>query len=492
MLKSKADELLIKHAAVGFRFPAIPLILSFGRAWSTFVLICSDLFSLLLAGSLAILLRLMIGYGFQDYSQYINLTPIIGLFIVVYALNKLYPAFGVHVIDELQKISISTSVVFLLIIAATYWAKVSIFYSRILLTVFWILSLILVPCFRGFFRSFAIKMGIWGEPVALIGFGLQGKKLNQYLKTNPQLGFLPVIGIDENLEQKYGDFPVLKPDTILNDPDFFTRLRIQTAILSLPEVPDFFKHELFVEKKYGLHRLVIISDFHGVAGSAVNLLDLHGILGLEIEKNLLNPWEQFIKRVMEIMIVFVAGLVFLPFFLLIVGAILIDSRGKVFYGHKRVGRGGKEFTMWKFRTMVSNADQVLSDYLKTNPGKEEEWKSTSKIKEDPRITRVGKFLRRTSLDEIPQLWNVLKSEMSLVGPRPIIQREIVKYEKVYRLYTQVSPGMTGIWQVSGRNNLKYEDRVGLDEYYIRHWSIWMDIYILAKTIPTAVSGKGAY
>jgi lipopolysaccharide/colanic/teichoic acid biosynthesis glycosyltransferase len=153
---------------------------------------------------------------------------------------------------------------------------------------------------------------------------------------------------------------------------------------------------------------------------------------------------------------------------------------------------GKKFKTWKFRTMVPNANQVLNEYLQKNPDLLHEWQTTFKLQNDPRVTRLGKVLRKLSLDELPQLWNVLIGEMSLVGPRPIIDDEIGYYGDRYDLYSFVMPGITGLWQVSGRSDTSYEGRVSLDEYYVRNWSIWMDIYIMARTASVILLRKGAY
>jgi len=156
-----------------------------------------------------------------------------------------------------------------------------------------------------------------------------------------------------------------------------------------------------------------------------------------------------------------------------------------------VGKGGKAIWIWKFRTMVANADEILENYLNTKPELRAEWEAAHKLKNDPRITRIGRLLRKTSLDEFPQFFNVLKGEMSVIGPRPIVQDEIKFYKDGYKLYTQVLPGVSGLWQVSGRSDTSYENRVALDEYYIRHWSIWMDIYILVRTVWVVLKRSGA-
>jgi Undecaprenyl-phosphate galactose phosphotransferase WbaP len=170
----------------------------------------------------------------------------------------------------------------------------------------------------------------------------------------------------------------------------------------------------------------------------------------------------------------------------------MSTRGPIVYSHKRLGRNGRHFNAWKFRTMFQNADQVLELYLEEHPELREEWERDHKLKFDPRVTRIGRFLRKTSLDELPQLWNVIRGDMSLVGPRPIVDAEIEKYGAYYGLYTMVKPGITGLWQVSGRNNTTYDERVQLDAYYVRNWSPWLDLYLLLRTIRIVLFAKGAY
>jgi lipopolysaccharide/colanic/teichoic acid biosynthesis glycosyltransferase len=150
------------------------------------------------------------------------------------------------------------------------------------------------------------------------------------------------------------------------------------------------------------------------------------------------------------------------------------------------------FKAWKFRTMRPDGDALLRDLLARDPAAREEWERDQKLRHDPRVTAFGRFLRKTSLDELPQIWNVFKGDMSIVGPRPIVESEVVRYGDVFDLYTTVKPGITGLWQVSGRTNLSYADRVLLDQFYIRHWSPWLDIYILAKTAVALANRDGAY
>ncbi len=197
------------------------------------------------------------------------------------------------------------------------------------------------------------------------------------------------------------------------------------------------------------------------------------------------------KRLSDIVGAAAAGVVFSPVIALIVSR-LANEDGGMLYKQSRIGRLGKRFDVIKFRSMVPNADLVLSDILKNNPECREEWAKDMKLKNDPRITEIGRFLRRTSLDELPQLINVIKGEMSLVGPRPIVDSELSLYGRSAKYYLSVNPGMTGLWQVSGRNNISYKRRIAMDRYYVVNRGIMLDAYILLKTLRVLYSNEGAY
>ena len=197
-------------------------------------------------------------------------------------------------------------------------------------------------------------------------------------------------------------------------------------------------------------------------------------------------------RVFDIAVILLAAPYILLFFVIISILIMLDSSGGPIYGQTRIGRGGRRFKAYKFRTMVRNADQLLQDYLEKSPELRAEWRAMHKLKRDPRVTRIGTFLRKSSLDELPQFWNILVGDMSLVGPRPIVDAEIEKYGDSFGLYIQVRPGLTGLWQVSGRSDTTYERRVALDEYYICNRSLKLDLQILWKTVFVVLRKNGAY
>jgi exopolysaccharide production protein ExoY len=199
------------------------------------------------------------------------------------------------------------------------------------------------------------------------------------------------------------------------------------------------------------------------------------------------------KRVLDVLGAIVLAVVFSPLILAIVIVALIRREGgSIIYKHRRVGRDGRTFECLKFRTMVPNADQVLRELLERDPAIKAEWVRDHKLRCDPRVTRLGRFLRRTSLDELPQLWNVLRGEMSLVGPRPVVREELLRYGRNVRTYLAAKPGITGLWQVKGRNDTDYRRRVVLDTYYVRNQNLLLDLYILFRTTRVVLGGSGAY
>lgn len=199
-----------------------------------------------------------------------------------------------------------------------------------------------------------------------------------------------------------------------------------------------------------------------------------------------------VKPLVDLLIVFLALPVALPLCVLLAVLIKLTSRGRVLYRHRRIGQHLQPIHVWKFRTMYQNSDHVLELYLNTHPEARIEWAHTHKLKNDPRITPIGRFLRRTSLDEIPQLLNVLAGEMSMVGPRPIVDEERVKYGSHFRTYCHALPGITGLWQVSGRNDIGYAERVQMDVRYVEQWNLKMEMKILLKTCLVIFQRQGAY
>lgn len=232
----------------------------------------------------------------------------------------------------------------------------------------------------------------------------------------------------------------------------------------------------------------VVPEGYLIFAKRISFDEISGIPLLEIELSALDGFQGYIKEALDFVLGTLGLIVFSPLFLIIAILIKLDSPGPVFYKHLRVGRYGKPFYLWKFRTMYKDADKILDKY----PELKKEFEKEFKLKNDPRVTKVGKFLRKFSLDEIPQIFNILKGEMSVVGPRPVTYKELEKYGEYAEEILRVKPGLTGLWQVSGRSDVDYSQRIKFDLYYIQNWSILLDIKIILKTIPSVLFGKGAY
>jgi len=237
--------------------------------------------------------------------------------------------------------------------------------------------------------------------------------------------------------------------------------------------------------------VLVTSGDNGLNLSRVEVRDFMYFKGLEVHQTLLDRTAQLQKRAMDILVSGLGLLILSPLFLIIAWSICLDSRGRTLFSQRRVGKGGKIFNMLKFRTMYNESDQILESVLQNDPASKQEWQHYQKLSKDPRITRVGGLLRRFSLDELPQLWNIFVGEMSLVGPRPIMLKQQELYGEFQTFYTRVNPGLTGLWQVSGRNLTTFSRRVDLDVQYVKDWSLWLDVYILIRTIWVVVNRIGA-
>jgi exopolysaccharide production protein ExoY len=216
-----------------------------------------------------------------------------------------------------------------------------------------------------------------------------------------------------------------------------------------------------------------------------------GNVAWEARASEVRPVREFLKRVFDVICAVILAIVFAPL-IVVIAVLLHRDGGPIIFRHRRVGRHGKAFDCLKFRSMVPDADRVLRELLEQHPEFRAEWLRDHKLKDDPRVTSVGRFLRRTSLDELPQLWNVIRGEMSLVGPRPVVREELLRYGRCACVYLAARPGVTGLWQVNGRNNTDYRRRVVLDVYYVRRQNLMLDLYILFKTTYVVLGGSGAY
>ena len=451
------------------------------RLWMTLSLLGSDLVSLFLSFGLAnLLLSLFAGSTSLSAPNPINSIPLLLFFVLAYAASGLYPAIGVSPVDELRLLSKATVIVFALLLTYTLLEDASVPMPRAWLILACPIALLLTQGDRWLLRIWARNRGVWGEPVAIVGTGRQTQHIQTYIKDSIRLGMRPVVMID-GFWSPTQDLATLLKGT-----------GIRSAVLVVSEMSTEMKSWIIDQRQYPFHHLILIPPLEWGYSLGITTHDLEGMLGLGVPQNLLNRWVQWIKRSLDLSIILLGSTVIFPLGLIMALLVRLDSRGPIFYAQERVGVDGKSFKVWKFRTMVNNAEQVLQKYLADNADLKQEWLSAHKLKDDPRVTRIGKILRKLSLDELPQLWNVLIGEMSLVGPRPIPLNELDCYDRGLNLYKQVRPGITGLWQVSGRNECSYADRMRYNEYYIRNWSIWLDIYILLRTVWVVLSQRGAY
>jgi Undecaprenyl-phosphate galactose phosphotransferase WbaP len=270
--------------------------------------------------------------------------------------------------------------------------------------------------------------------------------------------------------------------------------KVAHVIIAAPGLPEKDLAQLIYRVQPLVKNLCVIPNLVGVAmGSAeIESLFEEKLVLLRLTNNLARPANRFVKTLFDYTLTIFGTIMISPVLLIIALWIYKDSPGPVIFKHTRIGKGGKPFACYKFRSMCVDSKERLEKLLATDPAAREEWERDFKLKNDPRITKSGAFLRKTSLDELPQIFNVLKGEMSLVGPRPIIDKELPRYGKFADDYLMVKPGITGMWQVSGRSDIDYPERVRMDSWYVRNWSVWIDIVLLFKTFYVVLARKGAY
>lgn len=454
--------------------------------------IASDAAAVFLAAAAAVLARYWLGGRFE-LEFYLRMSVVVGFFVLAYAVLGLYRTVALHPVTELQGIFRGTTLTVLLLGTLTFFQRDAEAYSRAVLLASWVLIMAGVWAARVLLRAALARTEWWGERAVILGAGRAGRAVAETLHRRPENGLRVVAILDDNaakLDLARGAAPIAAP---LNAAAVLAeQMGVRYAIVAMPNLPAAQLTGVIERHASRFHHVFIIPDLFGVSSLDVDARDLGGVLGVKVSHRLLHRTPQLFKRTFDLTLACVGGLLLAP----LIGAawllVRLTSPGPGFYGHPRIGRGGAPFIAWKFRTMAADSDEILRAHLEAHPELRGEWERGRKLRDDPRTTWAGRLLRRTSFDELPQLWNVIRGEMSLVGPRPIVAEEVEKYGTRYGLYRKVRPGMTGMWQVSGRNNTTYEERVRLDEYYVRNWSVWLDVYILSRTIKVVLSGEGAY
>lgn len=421
-----------------------------------------------------------------------GVVPSLVLWIVLRSLLGLYPGYGMDPAQELRLQTYSSVLTLAVVSIILFTTEMGgLFFHLLPLGIFGLV--LAVPVFRGGTKWVLRRANLWGKPVIVLGEADAVTRLVRTMIRDKEQGFRPVAVFsepeDSGKEMVPEDVPYL--GSLENAPMFAHASGINTAILAVRGLRQAHTDELADWASTKFERVIVVPSMTGLTTSAIAARDLSGVLGVEVKHNLLDPRARRIKKAIDLFGVMVGGLLISPILLAFVVLIKLDSPGPVFFGHVRVGTGGQRFRCWKFRTMRQDAETTLAEILEKDPSLHQEWLSSHKLHTDPRITHVGRFLRKTSLDELPQLWNVLRGEMSLVGPRPIVDAEVSKYVESYNLYLRVTPGITGLWQVSGRSNTSYQRRIEMDAYYVRNWSVWLDLIILFRTAMTVLLQRGA-
>ena len=451
-------------------------------------MVSSDLLGFFVAGVIAVALRLLLlGPIIPDIILWISLVSI--LTIILFSLRHLYPAIGLGAVEEFRNLTINISLMFIIVSTLSLVLKQAASISRFIYVMFWLSSMVTIPAFRFVVRHGMTRLGLWGEPVVIIGPLEPAQRLYKNFQENPKIGLRPVAILTPEKDEQ--DDLLKIPMYSIEQLEIFNKqnqLRMAAVLYD-----DLDQMEAICSRYRDTFERLAFFDSRGnhLYLNKMSVQQYGGLIGLEIHHSLLDPWAQAFKRMIDLVISGLALILLLPFFFLLAGMICLDSPGPIFFSQIRLGKKGKPFTMYKFRTMYLNADEVLSSYLDKNPALKLEWDKYQKLKEDPRITRIGKFLRRFSIDELAQLWNVLIGEMSLVGPRPFMLDQQALYGENYHHYVRVAPGISGLWQISGRNQTTFSRRAEFDMEYVMSWSVWLDIYIIARTIWVVLKREGA-
>lgn len=397
------------------------------------------------------------GSNFQKYYWIIFVLLLVLIFEKIYFVR--YDFWS-----DTKRIYKSLILSFVAVFTVISLSKMSADYSRAFLTLFFLVMFISLPFFKRLLKRVLFKINFFKQKIKIVGTSSLVDKMKKEISSNWYFGY-------KDVEKDYEVVVIISKN-----------LSVERLQILIKRFSKFTKDIYIVPYMYHLdftHTNVV--DYFNIRLSAIH-----------IENRLLNYQNIFIKYLFEKTLV----ILFFPFALLLhlflAVLIKLDSKGSVFFKQKRLGRNGKNFSCYKYRSMYTNGDEILKDYLVKNPDEVEYYKIYHKYQNDPRITKIGRILRATSLDEFPQFFNILRGDMNLIGPRPYMLNEKNKIGKFNEdIILEVKPGITGLWQVSGRNKLTFEERVELDKWYIQNWSLWMDFVIFMKTIKVVLGKVGA-
>ncbi|MFQ6014990.1 MAG: undecaprenyl-phosphate glucose phosphotransferase [Anaerolineae bacterium] len=470
------------------------------RRWLTVALMGVDIVLINVAFALAYWVRYELEwirplheFNYIPFQWYLPVALVLTvILLIVYQLEAVYhQPRGASWLDEVYAIFKGTLIGIAIMIVIFFYYRPQ-FYSRLMFGYAGVLIVALLSLARlvvRITRDRLHKRGIGVDRVLIVGAGEVGRAIMRNIMARPELGYQVVGFVDDDpAKQKaaIGRFMALgNTDDI---PRVVREHNADEVIISLPWMSHRKIMKIMAQCQRQGTRAMFVPDLFQMRLSQVHLDDINGIPLLGLKGVSIRGWNLAVKRAIDIVGSLACLILLSPLLLLIAMAIKLDSRGAVLFAQTRVGRGGKRFTLYKFRSMREGAEEEKRELTGLN----ETAGPIFKIRDDPRLTRLGKFFRRTSLDELPQLYNVLRGDMSLIGPRPPLPSEVELYEDWHMKRLEVAPGMSGLWQVSGRSELSFDEMVMLDIYYIENWSLGLDFKIMLRTIPTVIFANGAY
>ena len=404
----------------------------------------------------------------------------------------LYPGYGLTPPQELGKQVKSAIFAGLFLAVLSLFLPIGELLPRSLLLGTVLLTLFLTPIGRALAKRLLLSFGLWGRPLVVLGAGDVGRRVVRALQRSPLDGLEPVAFFDDDLTlrgERPLDLPVRGP---LEEAAGFAQAHgIEHAIVAIPSLGDETTASLINSQGKVFRRMQFVPHLAGLPSEEVVASSLDGMLALEVRNGLYSRRNRFFKRGIDLTGSVFLGLLAAPLLLILYLWIRFDSKGPGFYRSERIGENGEIFQCLKFRTMHVDAEERLKELMAADPLVRQEYLRFHKLERDPRTTNLGRWLRRYSLDELPQLFNVLKGEMSLVGPRPYLVRELDDMGRYRETILRAKPGLTGYWQVTGRSNVTFHDRLQMESHYVRNWTIWWDIICLVNSLPVVFRSDGA-
>lgn len=450
-----------------------------------------DVLMICISGFIAIGIRFSFNWNEFDVQWYIiALVFLLVSTIIIMYFSKLYDLKYKSWFAQVPKIINSFMYSMLIFTLFSFYIR-KVSYSRLALGYFSVAAVILLLLGR-YISIYIIKKiykrGIGAKRLLCIGMNERSLSVLDYLYNHSEFGYIIAGYLDK--ENKKIKRPYLYIGEIENFKRVIKDQKINSVLISSSS--DYKIREVIEYCEENYIQVYMIPDILDMISNPVDIGQISTIPLIKFKEGALSPIQAKIKRIFDLSIALLGFILVSPIFLIIMVLIRVTTKGSVFFIQERYGMNGQLIKVIKFRTMVENAEEMLEEIIKNNPQLREEYNTYRKLKNDPRITPIGKILRKTSLDELPQLINVIKGDLSIVGPRPMLKDEMERYGKYGKVVLKVYPGITGLWQVSGRNNLPFSERVRLDIYYINNWSFWLDIIIILKTIPVLLHKDGAY